>query len=138
MDYGAVLLALARYDEALSHFDQLLSEHTDDVRLHYNRGNALKHAGRYDEALASYDRALELAPDLTVAHQNRASTLAGLDRNEEALAVYDRVLGSTADPAVRISLLMDRGRILIRSNATTTHGPATVRFWRDIRITSMR
>ena len=114
MDYGAVLLALARYDEALSHFDQLLSDRTEDARLHYNRGNALKHAGRYHEALASYDRALELAPDLTVAHQNRAGTLAGLDRNEEALAVYDRVLGSTADTAARISLLMDRSRILIQ------------------------
>ena len=114
MDYGAVLLALARHDEALSQFDQLLADHADDVRLHYNRGNALKQAGRYEEALACYDRALELAPDLTVAHQNRASTLAGLDRNEEALAVYDRALGSTADPAVRISLLMDRSRILTR------------------------
>jgi len=113
MDHGAILYALKRFDEALSQFDQLLDESAGDARLHYNRGNALKGLGRYEEALASYDRALEIAPDLLVAHQNRASTLAGLNRYEEALAAYDRVLQS-AGLSARISLLMDRSRILGR------------------------
>ena len=113
MDHGAILQALNQFDEALSQFDQLLADGVEDARLHYNRGNALKSLGRYNEAVASYDRALGLEPDMLVAHQNRASTLAGLDRNEEALAGYDRVL-ENAVLADRISLLLDRGRILIR------------------------
>ncbi|MGC2124123.1 MAG: tetratricopeptide repeat-containing glycosyltransferase family protein [Xanthobacteraceae bacterium] len=113
MDHGVILQALNRFDESLSQFDQLLNEGVDDARLHYNRGNALKSLGRYCDALASYDRALALAPDLLVAHQNRAATLAGLNRNEDALAAYDRVL-ECVDPADRISLLMDRSRILSR------------------------
>src|SRR5271169_6901962 len=113
MDRGVILQALDRFDESLSQFDQVLSAR-DDARLHYNRGNALKGLGRHDEALASYDRALALAPDLLVAHQNRASTLAGLNRNEEALADYDQVLQSITDPADRVSLLIDRSRILSR------------------------
>jgi tetratricopeptide (TPR) repeat protein len=111
MDHGVILQALNRFDESLSQFDQLVNEGVDDARLHYNRGNALKSLGRYVDALASYDRALALAPDLLVAHHNRAATLAGLNRNEDALAAYDRVL-ECVDPADRISLLMDRSRIL--------------------------
>jgi tetratricopeptide (TPR) repeat protein len=114
MDYGAILLSLDRSDEALSQFDQLLSERADDARLHYNRGNALKALGRSAEALASYDRALELTPDLLVAHQNRASTLATLGRNEEALASYDRLLQLAVNPADWISPMIDRSRVLGR------------------------
>jgi Ca-activated chloride channel family protein len=38
---------------------------------HYNRGNALAHAGDLDGAIAAYDRALELDPDMLDAIYNR-------------------------------------------------------------------
>lgn len=114
IDYSVILQALDRSEEALAQFDQLLNRCPEDARLHYNRGNTLKRLARYDDALASYDRAIELAPDLVVAHQNRAATLVALNRNEEALADYDRVLELLVDPADRVSLLVDRSRVLSR------------------------
>jgi len=43
----------------------------DTADTHYNRGNALAHAGNLDGALAAYDRALELEPDMLDAIYNR-------------------------------------------------------------------
>jgi len=104
LDYGMILDALKRHEEALASFDRALAMR-DDAVLHFNRGNALKNLGRHADALASYDQALALAPDLTVGHYNRGNTLIELDRHEEALASYDQALalaskraGSQAGP----------------------------------------
>jgi Ca-activated chloride channel family protein len=42
-----------------------------DADAHYNRGNALAHAGKLEEALAAYDAALRQAPDMEDAKTNR-------------------------------------------------------------------
>jgi len=43
----------------------------DTAEAHYNRGNALAHAGDLDGAIAAYDEALEVDPDMTDAIHNR-------------------------------------------------------------------
>jgi Ca-activated chloride channel family protein len=43
-----------------------------DADAHYNRGNALAHAGNLDGAIAAYDQALELEPDMEDALYNKA------------------------------------------------------------------
>lgn len=44
----------------------------DEAQSHYNRGNALAHAGDYDAAIAAYDNALELDPNMEDALFNRS------------------------------------------------------------------
>jgi tetratricopeptide (TPR) repeat protein len=91
-NYGMVLGALKRHEEALASFDRVLANGAGDAILHYNRGNALKNLGRDDEALASYERALALDPSLIEAYLNRGNAFAALDRYEDAIASYDIAL----------------------------------------------
>ncbi len=114
MNYGVILLALERHEEALASFDQVLALRGGDAVLHYNRGNVLKSLDRNEEALASFDRALALAPDLAAAHHNRGSTLANLERLEEALASFDRALALKPELPDRIQALNNRGKMLAR------------------------
>jgi len=44
----------------------------DEAEGHYNRGNALAHAGDYDAAIAAYDTALDLDPNMEDALFNRS------------------------------------------------------------------
>src|SRR5690606_22013119 len=44
----------------------------DTARAHYNRGNALAHAGKLDDAIAAYQQALKLDPDFQQAADNKA------------------------------------------------------------------
>jgi len=55
----------------------------DAPEAHYNRGNALAHAGQLGEAVAAYDRALELAPDHEDARHNREVVAALLEEQEQ-------------------------------------------------------
>ena len=91
-NYGVILDALKRHEEALENFDKVLALRGNDAVAHYNRGNALKGLGRSTAALASYDRALALKPDYVDALYNRGNTLTVLRRHQDALADYDKVL----------------------------------------------
>ncbi|MGM0767175.1 MAG: VWA domain-containing protein [Pseudomonadota bacterium] len=54
----------------------------DTPRAHYNRGNALAHAGKLEEALKAYDQALTADPDLEDARFNRRVVEALLDQQQ--------------------------------------------------------
>ena len=41
-NYGVILDALKRHEEALENFDKVLALRGNDAVAHYNRGNALK------------------------------------------------------------------------------------------------
>src|SRR5271154_6025410 len=62
-NYGVILDALKRHQEALSAFEKVLEMRLGDATTYYNRGLALKNLGRYLDALASFERALVMAPD---------------------------------------------------------------------------
>ncbi len=53
LNYGIVLNALGRYDEALASFDQVLSIKQRSVEAYNNRGTVLEKLGRDEEALES-------------------------------------------------------------------------------------
>lgn len=89
---GNVLLAMQRYEDALSSYDRALSLKANYAEIHFNRGVVLRELGRDEEALVSYDRALALKPDYAEAHNNRGIVLELLSRPEEAIASYDRAL----------------------------------------------
>ena len=60
LNYGIVLNALQRFEEALATFDLVLSVKRRSVEAHNNRGAVLERLGRDDEALESFQRALDI------------------------------------------------------------------------------
>jgi Tfp pilus assembly protein PilF len=96
-NYGLVLSALGRHDEAVAAFDRALSLDPNHAAALNNRAADLTELERYDEALASCERALAIAPDFTDAHCNRGIVLLKLERAEEALASFHKAIA--IDPA---------------------------------------
>jgi tetratricopeptide (TPR) repeat protein len=87
LNYGMILNALERHQEALESFDQALKQKSKFAEAHNNRG-----AGRDEEALESFRKALALKPDYAEAHYNNGSSLRILGRYDEALKSFDRAL----------------------------------------------
>ena len=91
-DYGLVLQALGRLDEALAAFDRALLLAPQNPDTLSRRGNVLFAMGRHDAALASYLAALDLRPKHVDALNNCGVVLNRLRRFPEALASFDRAL----------------------------------------------
>ena len=87
-----LLLAQARFDEALAAFDAELARAPDDANALFGRATALKHLGRHDEARAAFDTVLARAPNAAGARNNRGDTLLALGLPAEALADFDRAI----------------------------------------------
>ncbi len=105
-NYGNILCAVNRHQEALAYYDRALALKPDDVLALTNRGATLNALGRREEALACYDRALALHPDYAPAYYNRGNTLKDLKRPAEALVCYDRALALRPDET---GTLLNRG-----------------------------
>src|ERR1051326_3109798 len=108
LDYGNVLRALGRFEEALASYDRAAQIKPDHAAL-YNRGVILCDLKRHEEALASFDRALALKPDNVAALNNRGNILRELGRFEEALASYDKALAIKQN---HVEALNNRGTLL--------------------------
>jgi len=91
-NFGNVLNALHRREEALQSLDRALALAPGYPDGWCNRGNVLQDMGRLEEALASYDWALSLKPDFLLALNNRGNTLTKLRQYEAALGSYDYAL----------------------------------------------
>ena len=59
---GKKLLDAENYNDALSFFDQALSQDPTNADLWNYKGIALRSLGRYDEALECYNKSLEIEP----------------------------------------------------------------------------
>ncbi len=59
---GKKLLDAENYNDAISFFDQALSEDPTNADLWNYKGIALRSLGRYDEALECYNKSLEIEP----------------------------------------------------------------------------
>ena len=59
---GKKLLDVENYNDALSFFDQALSQDPTNADLWNYKGIALRSLGRYDEALECYNKSLEIEP----------------------------------------------------------------------------
>jgi tetratricopeptide (TPR) repeat protein len=68
---GIAADAARDFDGADLAFDRAIALHAGEAVLHYDRGNARRHAARLAEAIADYDRALALRPDMAEALINR-------------------------------------------------------------------
>lgn len=91
---GRQLFEAGEYDEALRHYERILSQHPDWEEAHFGRGAALYKAGRYDEALQAFEQAIP-SPDpqqKAAAFYNLGNTFLQLQKLEESLRFYKRAL----------------------------------------------
>ena len=59
---GKKLLDAENYNDAVSFFDQALSQDPTNADLWNYKGIALRSLGRYEEALECYNKSLEIEP----------------------------------------------------------------------------
>ncbi len=81
---GKVLLALKRYEEALTVFEQAIQLNSNNPLTCNNKGSL----ERYEEALTAFERAIQLNETHTFAYNNRGIILLDFKRYEEALAAF--------------------------------------------------
>jgi predicted O-linked N-acetylglucosamine transferase (SPINDLY family) len=109
-NYGNVLTALRRFEDALAAFDRALAVGPRHAETLTNRGITLWNMQRVAEALASYDEALRLKPNLIEALVSRGNALRHLKRFADALASCDKALATRPDLADALNI---RGGILL-------------------------
>jgi tetratricopeptide (TPR) repeat protein len=89
------LTNLARYEEAVSVYDKILSLnpiYETNLQALQGKANALFDLGRYEEAVSTYDKLLAIEPNMVNANISKADALSNLGRYDEAIAEYDKVL----------------------------------------------
>ena len=94
---GMILLALDRYEEALSYCEQALAINPDDQVTWETKGDSLKGLNRFGETLDCFNEALAIAPDYWPIWLKKARILTDLGEYEEALICCDKY--SEAQPA---------------------------------------
>ena len=85
------LLALRKFDAALSDNLRANTLAPNNPDTHNNIGACLQSLGKEEDALAWFDRALERLPDSIEILNNKANILQQLQRFDEALALYDEI-----------------------------------------------
>ena len=98
-NYGLILKALNRPNEALERFSQALSINATVAETWNNRGTILNEIERYDDAIANFDKAISLQPNFSGAFCNKGKSLGKLKRYDEAFAAYDKALALKPDLA---------------------------------------
>ena len=88
-DFGLVLLAQARWDEAEAAFRRALDVDPLDASAANNLGQVLERRRRHGEAADAYRRAVASQPGLRVARFNLGRMLLALGTPEEAVAVLE-------------------------------------------------
>jgi tetratricopeptide (TPR) repeat protein len=111
---GDILLALARFDEAIASYDAALRQAPGIGNAWRGRGVALARLDRPADALISLEYALRIDPNDALVHTERAHALRALNRYEEALHSYQLamvVLGRTRDLLLATGMVLtDLGR----------------------------
>jgi predicted O-linked N-acetylglucosamine transferase (SPINDLY family) len=91
-NYGLILKALKRPNEALEHFSQALKINPSVASTWNNRGTVFNDLKRYNDAVEDFDKAIELNPQYAEAFFNKGKSLALLKRFEEASSAFETTL----------------------------------------------
>lgn len=96
---GAVLQAMGKLDEAISHYRQALRIRPGDVTAHNNLGGALQSIGKLEEAVSHYRQGLRIRPDYLNAHYNLGNLLLSRGKVADAVSHFRQVLRIKPDDA---------------------------------------
>ena len=88
-----------KYEEAIKHYDESISNNPQAVSAYVNRGASKAQLGRHDEAIADYDQAIRITPYEDAAYFNRGNSKLDLGLHDEAIADYDQVIRITPSDA---------------------------------------
>ena len=91
---GNALAALARNDEAIAIFREVIAKMPGMAYAHSNLGVILQERGQVDAAIACYERALAIQPDHHDALNNVGYLLQETGRRREAMELYGRALAA--------------------------------------------
>jgi len=94
-NYGNVLLAVQRVDEAFGVFQKVIALDPSMAEAQLNLGNILIARKRFEDAIGCFDAAIRLNGNYADAHCNRAHALEEVQRFDEALA--------SSEAAIRIN-----------------------------------
>jgi len=108
-NYGLILKALKRPDEALERFSQALKINPSIASTWNNRGTIFNDLKRYDDAVGDFDRAIELNPQYAEAFFNKGKSLTLLKRFEEASSAFETTLALRPELA---EAWLGRGNVL--------------------------
>src|SRR4051794_13985110 len=91
-NYGIVLKALGRPEEALQRFSQALALNPGNADSWNNRGTVRSDLGDYRTAIEDFDKVIALDPSSAAAIFNKSKSLTRLKLHAEALAANDQAL----------------------------------------------
>jgi predicted O-linked N-acetylglucosamine transferase (SPINDLY family) len=98
-NYGIVLKALGRPDEALQRFTQAIAINPGNAETWNNRGTVRSDLHDYNGAIEDFDKAIALNRNYAAAFFNKSKSLAKLKRFGEALAACDSAQAMKPDLA---------------------------------------
>ncbi|MFE4830974.1 tetratricopeptide repeat protein [Streptomyces sp. NPDC056672] len=104
-----VLIALGRYEEALTDLDDVIAIDSNHAEYHFDRGNLLRRLNRPAEAVVCYERAMALSPPFPEVVYNRADTRLELGDIPGALADFGYAI--ELDPG-RVDAYVNRASLL--------------------------
>jgi protein O-GlcNAc transferase len=98
-NYGIVLKALGRPDEALRRFTEAIAVNPGNAETWNNRGTVRSDLGDYGAAIEDFDKAIALNPNYAAALFNKSKSLTRMRRYGDAVAASDRALAIKPDLA---------------------------------------
>ena len=97
---GVALGERARWEEAISEFDEAIHLDPQYAPAYLYRGGAYFRLGQFERAIQDYDEAVRLDPRLAEAYVGRGVAYTVLGRDSEAQQDADRATELGFDPAV--------------------------------------
>lgn len=98
-NFGLMLEAEGKLDEAISLYRQALQLAPDSAKSHNNLGVALQKQGKINEAIDHYRLSLQLKPNYAPAHYNLGDALDTQGKLDEAISHYYQALDIDSDYA---------------------------------------
>ena len=83
---------LAKHEDAISLYKEILSINAADLDAHFFLGNSLSSLRQFDEAIQSYDSALKVEPSSAACYINRGIAMHQLGRYLDAIGSYNAAL----------------------------------------------
>lgn len=114
LDMATTMRGMGLYEQALAHYDRVLSRQPDWLVARYNRANTLRDLDRHKEAIADYRMVLQRNPRLPQGWSNLGNALRDTGQLQTAIDAYSAALAYAPDlAAARYNLslcLLEQGQ----------------------------